>query len=66
MDQEGLKRGSHQGPILGYGGYKEGYLGYNWYKGGGYLLLELDKAKDESIACKEDCMGGGFSSELSI
>ena len=33
---------------------------------GGYLLRELAEAKDESITCKEDHMGGGFSSDLSL
>ena len=33
---------------------------------GGYLLQELAEAKDESINYKEDHMGGGFSSDLSI
>ena len=29
---------------------------------GGYLSQALAEAKDEVIACKEDCGGGGFSS----
>ena len=35
----------------------------NYAREGGYLSRELDEAKDEAIACKEDYVDGGFTSD---
>ena len=45
---------------------KRGIEDINEAREGGYILRELAEAKDDSIACMEDCMGGGFSSDLSL
>ena len=62
LDQEGCEIGLGQRNREGFVGSVEGYWRSKLCKGGGYLLQDLVKAKDEAITCKEDRVGGGFSS----